>query len=149
PVPIIILTAGEPTRAEVARGYASGAVDFLFKPVDPNVLRSKVAVFVQLHRQRPSGDRETPPPPAADDSSARLSERLIAPPPADQVAMVEELERAAASHAAAAHENARLYEEAREARHRAELAELELRAGQARLRIALESAGLGTWDYNP
>jgi PAS domain S-box-containing protein len=149
-VPIIIVTADEPTRAEVAQGYASGAVDFLFKPLDPDVLRSKVSVFVQLYEQRQIVDRESAPSlPPAEDSNARLSERLIAAPPADQVAMVEELERSAASHAAAAIENARLYEEAREARHRAELAELELRAGEARLRIALESAGLGTWDYNP
>ena len=61
----------------------------------------------------------------------------------------EELVAIAASHAASAFDNARLYEEAREARHRAEVAELELRAGEARLRIALEAAGLGTWDYNP
>ncbi|AKV04521.1 Chemotaxis protein methyltransferase CheR [Labilithrix luteola] len=61
----------------------------------------------------------------------------------------EELAAVAAQHAAGAFENARLYEEAKEARHRAELAELELRAGEARRRIALESAGLGTWDYNP
>jgi PAS domain S-box-containing protein len=61
----------------------------------------------------------------------------------------EELVAIAASHAASAFDNARLYDEAREARHRAELAELELRAGEARLRIALDAAGLGTWDYNP
>ena len=48
-VPIIIVAANEPTSAELARGYASGAVDFLFKPLDPDVLRSKVAAFVQLY----------------------------------------------------------------------------------------------------
>ena len=60
-----------------------------------------------------------------------------------------ELVAVAATYASAAFENARLYEEARHARHRAELAELELRAGEARLRIAVEAARLGTWDYNP
>ncbi len=61
----------------------------------------------------------------------------------------EELAAIAAREAAASFENARLYEEAKEARHRAELAELELRASEARRRIALDSAGLGTWDYHP
>lgn len=61
----------------------------------------------------------------------------------------EELAALAAREAAASFENARLYEEAKEARHRAELAELELRASEARRRIALDSAGLGTWDYHP
>jgi signal transduction histidine kinase/DNA-binding response OmpR family regulator len=276
-VPIIIVTADEPTRADVARGYASGAVDFLFKPLDPDVLRSKVAVFVQLYEQR-LNSRESLAP-RSDDGSGRLSERLVAAAPAsEQAATVEalvriyaalsedldivnlaqrlaseamDLTRAAgaafhyrvvegtsrtalvgrlaeelqvlhprsallgpvfdrrgvarfddarslphgmaprmigsligvpviartgklegalvlahesayafdtrdeelavvtATYAAAAFENARLYEEARAARHRAELAELELRAGEARLRIALEAAGLGTWDFNP
>lgn len=51
-VPIIFVTgmAGEPAR--VFRGYESGAVDFLVKPVDPRLLRSKVETFVELHRQR-------------------------------------------------------------------------------------------------
>jgi PAS domain S-box-containing protein len=61
----------------------------------------------------------------------------------------EELAAVAARHAAAALDNARLYEEAKDARRRAELAELELRAGEARVRLALDSAGLGTFDYNP
>lgn len=277
-VPIIIVTADEPTRAEVARGYASGAVDFLFKPLDPDMLRSKVSVFVQLYEQRNSSSRESLVP-RSDEGSGRLSERLVAAAPAsDQAATVEALVRiyaalsedldvvnlaqrlaseameltaaagaafhyrvgegasrmalvgrlneelkalgptcsllepvfrkrgsarhddtrgledrtiprmvgsliavpvvrrsgdlegalvlvheaayafdtrdeelalVTATYAGAAFENARLYEEAREARHRAELAELELRAGEARLRIAVEAAGLGTWDFNP
>ncbi|MBB6122172.1 response regulator [Nocardiopsis algeriensis] len=48
-VPIIFLTAQEIDRHEVFRGYASRAVDFLLKPFDPWVLRSKVEVFVELH----------------------------------------------------------------------------------------------------
>ena len=275
-VPIIILTAGEPSKVEVAQGYATGAVDFLFKPLDPDVLRSKVAVFVQLHEAGTSRDSVRP---RAEDGSGRLSERLLSARPADALATVEalvriqaaltqdldggnlaqrlateavaltsaagaavhrlratgtdepsiatagrlreallalgpastvlapafeggrivrvdnaraavpdgipriigsliavpivcsreteavlvlvheasemfdprdeELAAIAASQAAAVFENARLYEAARQARDRAELAELELRAGEARLRIALESAGLGTWEYNP
>jgi serine phosphatase RsbU (regulator of sigma subunit) len=48
--PIIFLTAFERTDREMFRAYSVGAVDFLFKPIVPEVLRSKVAVFVELFR---------------------------------------------------------------------------------------------------
>ena len=48
--PIIFLTAFDVEADEVRRAYASGAVDFVVKPFDPDVLRSKVAVFVELFR---------------------------------------------------------------------------------------------------
>jgi two-component system, sensor histidine kinase and response regulator len=51
-VPIIFLTAGGAEEARSFRGYEAGAVDFLYKPLDPRVLRSKVQVFCDLHRQR-------------------------------------------------------------------------------------------------
>ncbi|MEZ0311757.1 MAG: response regulator [Myxococcota bacterium] len=51
-VPIIFVTASDHEARREFVGYEAGAVDFLFKPVDPHVLRSKVAVFVELHRQR-------------------------------------------------------------------------------------------------
>jgi len=50
-VPIIFLTAHDGGDELVARGYAVGAVDFLFKPPVPEILRSKVMVFVDLHRK--------------------------------------------------------------------------------------------------
>lgn len=51
-IPLIFVTAGacEPTRT--FRGYQTGAVDFLNKPFDPDILRSKVDVFVELYTQR-------------------------------------------------------------------------------------------------
>jgi signal transduction histidine kinase/DNA-binding response OmpR family regulator len=49
--PIIFLTAHERTDAQTFRGYSLGAVDYLFKPLVPEVLRSKVAVFVELTRK--------------------------------------------------------------------------------------------------
>ncbi|MES2716375.1 MAG: hybrid sensor histidine kinase/response regulator [Pseudomonadota bacterium] len=52
PVPIIFVTAFAPDEQRSFRGYESGAVDFLYKPVDPRVLRSKVQVFLELHQQR-------------------------------------------------------------------------------------------------
>jgi two-component system sensor histidine kinase/response regulator len=51
-VPIIFITAGATDEQRTFRGYEAGAVDFLYKPVDRHVLRSKVAVFIDLHRQR-------------------------------------------------------------------------------------------------
>ncbi len=50
-VPIIFLTAIDQEDHHVFRGYAVGAVDYLFKPFDPEILRSKVAVFVELHEK--------------------------------------------------------------------------------------------------
>jgi two-component system cell cycle response regulator len=50
--PIIFLTGGETSADRKFRGYETGAVDFLVKPVDPRVLESKVAVFVSLYRER-------------------------------------------------------------------------------------------------
>ena len=47
-VPIIFVTAINKERDHVFRGYSAGAVDYVFKPYDPNVLRSKVAVFLEL-----------------------------------------------------------------------------------------------------
>lgn len=50
-IPIIFLTAKHETKDDALRGYGTGAVDFLFKPISPVVLRSKVRVFLEL-RQR-------------------------------------------------------------------------------------------------
>lgn len=50
-VPIIFVTAGAFDRGLGFRGYETGAVDFLFKPFDPHVLRSKVRVFAELERR--------------------------------------------------------------------------------------------------
>ncbi|WP_327584501.1 response regulator [Nonomuraea sp. NBC_00507] len=50
-VPIIFLTGTEPSSGSAFRGYAVGAVDYLTKPFDPWVLRSKVAVFIELFRK--------------------------------------------------------------------------------------------------
>ena len=49
--PIIFLTAFESSQVQVFQGYALGAVDYLSKPIVPAVLRSKVAVFVELFQK--------------------------------------------------------------------------------------------------
>ena len=48
--PIIFVTAHAPDSARLHEGYKAGAVDFLFKPIDPTILRAKVDVFVALFR---------------------------------------------------------------------------------------------------
>jgi sigma-B regulation protein RsbU (phosphoserine phosphatase) len=49
--PIIFLTAWERDEQQMFKGYSLGAVDYLCKPIVPQVLHSKVAVFVDIHRQ--------------------------------------------------------------------------------------------------
>lgn len=51
-VPIIFLTAGSFDRNRRFRGYEAGAVDFIYKPIEPDILRSKAGVFFELYRQR-------------------------------------------------------------------------------------------------
>ena len=51
-IPIIFLTAASGEAQRVFRGYDSGAVDFLFKPVDAHILRQKADTFLRLDQQR-------------------------------------------------------------------------------------------------
>lgn len=51
-IPLIFLTAGSSEKDWQFRGYESGAVDFLYKPIDPHMLLSKTNVFFELHRRK-------------------------------------------------------------------------------------------------
>ncbi len=51
-VPIIFLTADSTGYRHLSRGYSLGAVDYIVKPVEPEILRSKVAIFVELFKRR-------------------------------------------------------------------------------------------------
>ncbi|GHG82749.1 HAMP domain-containing sensor histidine kinase [Comamonas sp. JC664] len=51
-IPIIFVTAGAHDQRRRFKGYDAGAVDFLYKPLEPHVLRNKAEVFFQLHRQK-------------------------------------------------------------------------------------------------
>jgi len=51
-VPIIFVTAGSPDRSWRFQGYEAGAVDFIQKPIEADILRSKADVFFELYRQR-------------------------------------------------------------------------------------------------
>jgi signal transduction histidine kinase len=51
-VPIIFVTAGDADRQRRFRGYEAGAVDFIHKPIEADILRSKADVFFDVYRQR-------------------------------------------------------------------------------------------------
>ncbi|HPR56855.1 MAG TPA: response regulator [Bacteroidales bacterium] len=51
-IPIIFITAISKEKKHIFRGYDTGAVDYLFKPIEPEILQSKVNVFIDLHKQK-------------------------------------------------------------------------------------------------
>jgi CheY-like chemotaxis protein len=86
-IPVIFLTAISKEEQYVFKGYEVGAVDYMFKPLQPDVLRSKVMVFVDLHlknlrireqerRLREAAERELEQQHALEriESNARFSE---------------------------------------------------------------------------
>jgi serine phosphatase RsbU (regulator of sigma subunit)/DNA-binding response OmpR family regulator/anti-sigma regulatory factor (Ser/Thr protein kinase) len=58
-IPIIFMTAQSSELEEITRAYESGAVDYVVKPFEPEILRAKVGVFVELHRERAERVRES------------------------------------------------------------------------------------------
>lgn len=51
-IPIVFITAISKEKHYIFKGYESGAVDFLFKPIEAGILKSKVRVFLDLDRQK-------------------------------------------------------------------------------------------------
>jgi len=72
--PIIFITAALRTEEMVFKGYSVGAVDYLIKPVVPEILRSKVRVFVELATMRQKLEAEITERKRAEEE-ARQSER--------------------------------------------------------------------------
>ncbi|MBO9623796.1 MAG: response regulator [Sphingomonas sp.] len=78
-VPIVFLSAVNKESQHLLRGYSMGAVDYVFKPVEPTVLRSKVAVFVDLYTMRREIQRKALQEQALLDANLRANaERLRA-----------------------------------------------------------------------
>jgi signal transduction histidine kinase len=78
-IPIVFLSAVNKETEHLLRGYAMGAVDYVFKPVDPIVLRSKVAVFVDLFAKSREIERKARQEQALLDANLRANaERLRA-----------------------------------------------------------------------
>lgn len=50
-IPIIFITANYYGEENLFRGYQSGGIDYIFKPLNPEVLRAKVAIFIELYRK--------------------------------------------------------------------------------------------------
>jgi signal transduction histidine kinase len=58
-VPIIFLTSMDSDTSQILDGYAAGGVDYLRRPFNPEILRFKVAIFVELHERREQAKRES------------------------------------------------------------------------------------------
>jgi len=85
-IPIVFLSAVNKETEHLLRGYSMGAVDYVFKPVDPVILRSKVAVFVDLFDKSREIERK------ARQEQALLDENLRAN--AERLRAEQELRRA-------------------------------------------------------
>ena len=76
-IPIVFLSAVNKEAEHLLRGYSMGAVDYVFKPVDPIILRSKVAVFVELFEKSKEVERKAHQEQALLDANLRANaERL-------------------------------------------------------------------------
>ncbi len=76
-IPIVFLSAVNKEAEHLLRGYAMGAVDYVFKPVDPIVLRSKVAVFVDLFAKTKEIERKARQEQALLDANLRANAELL------------------------------------------------------------------------
>ncbi len=76
-IPIIFLTAHAADVEQVFHAYAAGAVDYVVKPFDADVLRSKVAVFVELQRERAERVREAQARAEAEAIAGTLQRQLL------------------------------------------------------------------------
>lgn len=85
-IPIVFLSAVNKEAEHQLRGYAMGAVDYVFKPVDPIILRSKVSVFVELFEKSKEVERKARHEQALLDANLRAN--------ADRLRAEQELRRA-------------------------------------------------------
>jgi signal transduction histidine kinase len=75
-IPIVFVTAGSAEASYAFKGYESGAIDFLYKPLDNHTVKSKVNVFINLHRQRQELNAQVEALQRAREEQQRLLDRL-------------------------------------------------------------------------
>ncbi|HET9832793.1 MAG TPA: ATP-binding protein [Vicinamibacterales bacterium] len=122
-VPILFLTAHSSNDDDVLRGYGVGAVDYLSKPINAHILRSKIGVFIDLFRKT--------------RALASLNETLQHE--------VELRERAQAALQAANNDLERRVQERTAALHRAHQG---VRQNEQRLQMALEITRMAAWEWD-
>ena len=122
-VPILFLTAHSSNDDDVLRGYGVGAVDYLSKPINKHILRSKIGVFIDLFRKT--------------RALAQVNETLQNE--------VELRERAQAALQAANDDLERRVQERTAALHRAHQG---VRENEQRLQMALEIARMAAWEWD-
>ncbi len=122
-VPIIFLTAYYSEAEHVLEGYGSGAVDYLHKPVNPAILRSKVAVFTALYRKTRESELANNALLAEVTERRRIEEQLVQ--------LNNELED-------------RVEHRTSELRN----ANAAMRESQELLRLAQHAGRVGIWDWN-
>jgi PAS domain S-box-containing protein len=76
-IPIVFLSAVNKEAEHLIRGYMMGAVDYVFKPVEPVVLRSKVSVFVDLYDKTREIERKAAAEQALLDANLRANAELL------------------------------------------------------------------------
>ena len=123
-VPILFLTAHLMDEADVLRGYGVGAVDYLSKPVNADILRSKIAVFVDLYRKTRALVTLN------DELQREVIERQRAQETVEQ--MNQELELRVAERTAAL-----------------SLAHRGVKENEERLRMAMAVAQMAAWESDP
>jgi PAS domain S-box-containing protein len=122
-VPILFLTAHLVDDEDVLRGYGVGAVDYLSKPIKPDILRSKIAVFIELHRKT--------------QALAKLNAELETEV-AERVRAQEALQQA----------NQELELRVRERTAQLTVAHRGVRENEERLSLAVEVAQMAAWEWN-
>jgi signal transduction histidine kinase len=75
-IPIIFLTAYYLEDKDILEGYGTGAVDYLTKPVNPQIFKSKIAVFVDLHRKTRALELEIDQRQRAEEALRRANNEL-------------------------------------------------------------------------
>lgn len=122
-VPILFLTAHLLDEKDVLRGYQAGAVDYLTKPLNPEILRAKIDIFADLHRASQ----------ALSETNQQLQREITERQKAEE-ALLEANQQL----------EARVEARTAEVVH----AHKVLAASEERLRIALDAGRMGTWELD-